>query len=78
VILHLSDQGIGILPTEKPWLFNPFFRGSNIGVTPGVGLGLVIVKECVDLHGGEILVESEVGQGTMFTVTLPIRPPSQE
>jgi hypothetical protein len=78
VILHLSDQGIGILPTEKPWLFNPFFRGSNIGVTPGVGLGLVIVKECVDLHGGEILVESEVGQGTMFTVTLPIRQPSQE
>ena len=77
VVLRLSDQGIGILPTEKPWLFNPFFRGSNIGVTPGVGLGLVIVKECVDLHGGEILVESEVGQGTTFTVTLPIRQPSQ-
>lgn len=73
VVFRLSDQGIGILPTEKPWLFNPFFRGSNIGVTPGVGLGLVIVKECVDLHGGEILVESEVGQGTMFTVTLPIQ-----
>jgi signal transduction histidine kinase len=78
VVLRLSDQGIGILPTEKPWLFNPFFRGSNIGVTPGVGLGLVIVKECVDLHGGEILVESEVGQGTTFTVTLPIGQPSQE
>lgn len=72
VVLRLSDQGIGILPTEKPWLFNPFFRGSNIGVTPGVGLGLVMVKECVDLHGGEILVESEVGQGTTFTVTLPM------
>lgn len=78
VVLRLSDQGIGILPTEKPWLFNPFFRGSNIGVTPGVGLGLVMVKECVDLHGGEILVESELGQGTTFTVTLPIRQPSQE
>lgn len=77
VVLRLSDQGIGILPTEKPWLFNPFFRGSNIGVTPGVGLGLVIVKECVDLHGGEILVDSEVGQGTTFTVTLPIQQPSE-
>ncbi|HEY9830317.1 MAG TPA: ATP-binding protein [Stenomitos sp.] len=78
VVFRLSDQGIGILPTEKPWLFNPFFRGSNIGVTPGVGLGLVIVKECVDLHGGKILVESEVGQGTTFTVTLPIQQPSQD
>jgi PAS domain S-box-containing protein len=78
VVFRLSDQGIGILPTEKPWVFNPFFRGSNIGVTPGVGLGLVIVKECVDLQGGEILVESEVGQGTTFTVTLPIRQPSEE
>lgn len=77
IVLRVSDQGIGIPTGEKSLLFNPFFRGSNIGVTPGVGLGLVIIKECVDLHGGEILVESEVGKGTTFTVTLPLSQPSQ-
>jgi signal transduction histidine kinase len=53
-------------------LFNAFFRGSNVGTIPGVGLGLVIVKETVDLHRGEIVVNSEVGVGTTFTVTLPL------
>jgi hypothetical protein len=72
VVFRISDQGIGIPPAEQSQLFNPFFRGSNIGVTPGVGLGLVIVKECVDLHGGEISVDSEVGRGTTFTVILPL------
>ncbi len=78
IVIHISDGGIGILPAEKTRLFNPFFRGSNIGVTPGVGLGLVIVKQCVDLHGGEIFIESEVGKGTTFTVTLPLQQPSGE
>ena len=77
IVLRVSDQGIGIPAGEKSLLFNPFFRGSNIGVTPGVGLGLVIIKECVDLHGGEIFVESEVGKGTTFTVTLPLSQPSE-
>jgi PAS domain S-box-containing protein len=72
VIFRVSDQGIGILPAEQEEIFNAFFRGSNIGITPGVGLGLVIVKECVDLHGGTIAVDSEVGVGTTFTVTLPL------
>ncbi len=71
VVFRLSDEGIGIPPNDKAQIFNAFFRGSNIGVTPGVGLGLVIVKEGVDLHGGEIVVDSEVGVGTTFTVTLP-------
>jgi PAS domain S-box-containing protein len=72
VVFSISDQGIGILPAEQEQIFNAFFRGSNIGITPGVGLGLVIVKECVDLHGGTIAVDSEVGVGTTFTVTLPL------
>lgn len=71
-IFQISDRGIGIPPQDLERLFNPFFRGSNIGVTPGVGLGLTIVKECVDLHGGEIFVNSEVGVGTTFTVILPL------
>jgi len=71
-IFQISDRGIGIPPQDLERLFNPFFRGSNIGVTPGVGLGLTIVKECVDLHGGKIFVNSEVGVGTTFTVILPL------
>ncbi|HBB32251.1 MAG TPA: hybrid sensor histidine kinase/response regulator [Cyanobacteria bacterium UBA8803] len=74
ILFRLSDQGIGIPPTDQPQLFQAFFRGSNIGITPGVGLGLVIVKECVQLHGGEIFVESTVGEGTTFTVILPRLP----
>ncbi|HAG81319.1 MAG TPA: hybrid sensor histidine kinase/response regulator [Cyanobacteria bacterium UBA12227] len=70
IILRVSDQGIGIPLTDQPHLFTAFFRGSNIGVTPGVGLGLVIVRECVELHAGEVFVESEVGVGTTFTVSL--------
>jgi signal transduction histidine kinase len=72
VVFRISDQGIGILPGDQAQLFTAFFRGSNVGTTPGVGLGLVIVKECVDLHAGEIVVESEVRVGTRFTVTLPL------
>lgn len=72
VVFRISDQGIGIPLNDQDKLFNAFFRGSNIGTTPGVGLGLVIVKECVNLHGGEILVESELRVGTRFTVTLPL------
>ncbi|HEY9669784.1 MAG TPA: ATP-binding protein [Coleofasciculaceae cyanobacterium] len=72
VIFRISDSGIGIPTAETTQIFNPFFRGSNIGVIPGVGLGLMIVKEYVELQGGEIVVKSEVGKGTIFTVTLPI------
>ena len=72
IIFRISDQGIGILPNERSQIFNAFFRGNNVGTTPGVGLGLLIVKECVDLHGGEIIVESELRVGTCFTITLPL------
>jgi signal transduction histidine kinase len=72
VVFRISDQGIGIPLADQGSLFTAFFRGSNVGTTPGVGLGLVIVRECVDLHAGEIVVESEVKVGTRFTVTLPL------
>ena len=72
VIFRISDQGIGIPSSDQVQLFNAFFRGSNVGTIPGVGLGLVIVKETVDLHRGEIVVNSQVGVGTTFTVTLPL------
>ncbi|MBV8353350.1 MAG: GAF domain-containing protein, partial [Verrucomicrobia bacterium] len=72
IVFTIRDQGIGIPEADREWLFNAFHRGHNVNDRPGTGLGLVIVKRCVDLHGGQIKVESEVGQGTVMTVSLPI------
>ena len=58
-------------------LFNSFYRGSNVGGISGTGLGLAIVKKCVDLQSGLITVNSEVGLGTTFTVTIPSTPQLQ-
>lgn len=71
--LHFSvqDKGIGILPEELPQIFSPFFRGSNFDERPGLGLGLSVVKDMVDLYQGDVHVSSQVGQGATFTVTLP-------
>jgi len=67
----IRDRGIGIPKVDREWLFNAFHRGQNVADRPGTGLGLVIVKRCVDLHGGKIKVESELGEGTAVTVSLP-------
>jgi signal transduction histidine kinase len=69
---HVEDRGAGIPPGDQPHLFKAFHRGQNVTHVPGTGLGLVIVKRCVDLHGGRITCKSIEGQGTTFTVTLPL------
>ena len=71
-IIEIKDSGIGISPADQAKLFTSFYRGSNVGRIEGIGLGLSIVKQCVDLHGGNIAIESEVGVGTKVTVTLPL------
>jgi len=71
-VFTLRDRGIGIPEADKAWLFNAFHRGSNVGPRAGTGLGLVIVKRCVELHGRKICVESKVGEGTTVTVRLPV------
>jgi signal transduction histidine kinase len=68
----IRDQGIGISQADREWLFNAFDRGDNVADRPGTGLGLVIVKRCVDLRGGKIKVETQFGEGTTVTVRLPI------
>jgi hypothetical protein len=73
VHFEIQDQGIGILPEDLKDLFQPFRRGGNVGKLPGTGLGLAIAKRAIELHGGEITVESQVGQGTTFTVRLPLQ-----
>ena len=68
----IRDRGIGIPAQDIEQLFHSFHRGSNVENISGTGLGVSIVKQCVDLHSGEISVTSEVGIGTTFVVTLPI------
>jgi signal transduction histidine kinase len=76
IVCSIRDRGIGIPETDRKWLFNAFHRGHNVGDRPGTGLGLVIVKRCVDVYGGEIEVESASGEGTTVTVRLPIFGPT--
>lgn len=77
-VFRIQDQGIGIPEADLPQLFESFTRCSNVGNIPGTGLGLAIVKKSVDLQAGQITVESVVGVGTTFTVTLPINQPNQK
>lgn len=70
LVLTVRDRGIGIPESDRRRLFETFHRGANVGSVSGTGLGLAIVKRAVDLHGGQVSVESEVGVGTCFTVRL--------
>ncbi len=71
VCFKIHDQGLGIPSEAYQHLFEKFYRASNVGNIPGTGLGLAIVKRSVDLHRGKITVESQLEQGTTFTVWLP-------
>jgi signal transduction histidine kinase len=71
-IFQVIDEGIGISPAEQARLYEPFFRSQNVEGIVGTGLGLPIVKKCVERHQREILVESKVGVGTTFTVKIPL------
>ena len=71
VIFDIRDDGMGIPKDEQPGLFEAFQRCSNASGVPGHGLGLAIVKRSLDVHGGTITVESDVGKGTRFEVEVP-------
>jgi two-component system sensor histidine kinase BaeS len=70
----VSDTGIGIPEEELPHIFERFYRGEKPRAMQisGTGLGLAIVKEIVELHGGRVTVESEVDEGSSFTIWLPV------
>ncbi len=78
VTLSVRDTGEGIAPEHLPHLFERFYRAdpSRSRSTGGSGLGLAIVKQWVEAHGGTISVESELGNGSIFTITLPQSPVS--
>jgi len=71
----VTDNGKGIAPEALPKIFDPFFTTREIG--KGTGLGLSIAYKIVKQHGGSIDVKSQVGQGTVFTVILPLNPPAE-
>lgn len=75
VVIAIRDRGIGIPDEDRAQLYDAFHRGANVGNAHGTGLGLVIVKQAVDAHHGTIAVDSELGHGTTFTITLPCRQP---
>ncbi|HSL97242.1 MAG TPA: HAMP domain-containing sensor histidine kinase [Candidatus Deferrimicrobiaceae bacterium] len=74
--IEVSDTGIGIDPAELPRIFDRFYRGSRASEArgSGSGLGLAIVRSIVEMHGGNVTVESRLGQGSTFRVTLPAQP----
>ena len=72
VVFRVQDQGIGISEDDQRQLFETFHRGRNVGNISGTGLGLVIAKRATEAHHGAIACTSELGQGTTFTVTLPL------
>jgi PAS domain S-box-containing protein len=68
----VADHGIGISTDDQPQLFQAFHRGTNVGTRPGTGLGLLLVKRCVELHGGNVQLISRISEGTKVTVRLPV------
>jgi signal transduction histidine kinase len=86
VRFSVADSGVGIAPSEHPYLFEPFFTGYDtlhhssgeyqFGKR-GIGLGLCLVKKFVELHGGSIEVSSTPNAGSSFAFTLPVRPPAR-
>lgn len=73
ILLEVRDQGIGIPEADIKHLFEPFHRATNVGTITGTGLGLAIAKESVQLHGGELSVESKIDVGTAFTIRIPLK-----
>ena len=71
ISFSFKDYGVGIAKEDIAMLFEPFYRGENVGEISGTGLGLVILQKALNLHKGKIEVESEIGKGSNFRVTLP-------
>jgi signal transduction histidine kinase len=77
VIFSVRDSGPGIAPEALPHIFERFYRGQASRTGRGAGLGLAIAKELVEAQGGTLTVESALGQGSAFTITLTAALPDQ-
>jgi two-component system OmpR family sensor kinase len=72
LLISIADTGIGIAQEDLPRLFERFYRAKNAHNTSGMGLGLAIAHGLIEQHGGTIQVESVLGQGSCFTIALPL------
>jgi two-component system, OmpR family, sensor kinase len=72
VTVAMHDQGIGVPEGDRPRLFERYYRGSNASGMVGTGLGLYFVKTVVELHAGQVTVDSREGEGSCFQVRLPV------
>jgi signal transduction histidine kinase len=70
-VMDVADEGIGIPSGDVPFVFEPYYRGRNVGTVPGSGLGLASVWQLVEKCAGQLHVESREGIGTTVTVRLP-------
>jgi two-component system, OmpR family, sensor kinase len=73
VVVAIADHGIGIPLSDFDRLFERYHRGANVSGIVGTGVGLHLVKMVVDLHGGTVVVNSEEGAGSCFTLHLPLK-----
>ncbi len=73
VTFQIQNSGIGIPKEDCSKLFLPFHRAGNTDNILATGLGFTIVKKCVEVHGGQIFVQSEMGVGTVLTAILPLQ-----
>jgi two-component system, OmpR family, sensor kinase len=73
ILVTVKDSGIGIPASDIGQLFERYYRGSNVSGIVGTGVGLYLVKMVLEVHGGEIAVESSEGKGSKFSVRLPVR-----
>jgi len=71
ILFQFEDNGIGISEKDIPFIFQRFFRSDQVSDIPGTGLGLPIAKELIELHNGEVYVESEYGNGAIFYIFFP-------
>lgn len=71
IVLRVEDNGVGIPPDEQQAVFKRFYRATTSAGTPGTGIGLNLARELVELQGGRITLESDLGKGSRFTVELP-------
>jgi len=69
--IRITDQGLGMTPAQREKVFDRFFRADTSGNIPGTGLGMTIVKEILELHGGQVSVTSELGVGTTVILWVP-------
>jgi two-component system, sensor histidine kinase and response regulator len=72
ILVSVKDSGVGISPEDLPHIFEGFYRGKSGQATAGHGIGLAVSRQIVDAHGGSIAVDSELGKGTTFVVSLPV------